>query len=122
MKKSYVKPVMESEAFVANEYVGACHYVKCKNCDSGFVYKTDPLDDFNLYAFSEDNDNFDLISRVQVPYFAPYTGWFYNGSELSCDDTEQVLTENGRISAHPVTITEINKNNNEEFNCGPNAS
>ena len=29
MKKAYVKPVMESEAFVANEYVAACYWAKC---------------------------------------------------------------------------------------------
>ena len=29
MKKVYVKPVMESEAFVANEDGAACYYVKC---------------------------------------------------------------------------------------------
>lgn len=32
MKKAYVKPVMESEAFVANEYVAACYTVRCKEC------------------------------------------------------------------------------------------
>lgn len=29
MKREYVKPVMESEAFVANEYVAACWVVEC---------------------------------------------------------------------------------------------
>lgn len=29
MKKTYVKPVMESEEFVANEYVAACWDLKC---------------------------------------------------------------------------------------------
>lgn len=34
MKKAYVKPVMESEAFVANEYVAACWTVACDKCDA----------------------------------------------------------------------------------------
>lgn len=29
MKKEYMKPVMEAEAFVANEYVAACWLVTC---------------------------------------------------------------------------------------------
>ena len=29
MKKAYVKPVMESEEFVANEYVAACWTLTC---------------------------------------------------------------------------------------------
>ena len=29
MKKEYVKPVIESEEFVANEYVAACWWVTC---------------------------------------------------------------------------------------------
>lgn len=33
MKKVYVTPVMESEAFVANEYVAACYNVKCAQDD-----------------------------------------------------------------------------------------
>lgn len=30
MKKTYVKPVMEGEAFVANEYIAACWTVSCE--------------------------------------------------------------------------------------------
>lgn len=30
MKKAYVKPVMESEEFVANEYVAACWKLTCQ--------------------------------------------------------------------------------------------
>ncbi len=34
MRKEYVKPVMESEAFVSNEYVAACSTIACMNCDA----------------------------------------------------------------------------------------
>ena len=30
--KKYVKPMMESEAFVANEFVSSCWTVTCDNC------------------------------------------------------------------------------------------
>lgn len=31
--KKYIKPVMESESFVANEYIGACWTMTCTNSD-----------------------------------------------------------------------------------------
>lgn len=33
MKKEYIKPVMESEMFVANEYVGACYLIMDSSCN-----------------------------------------------------------------------------------------
>ena len=44
MKKAYVKPVMESEAFVANEYVAACWTMTCTNSTKScgdYEYKGD---------------------------------------------------------------------------------
>lgn len=35
MKKEYVKPIMEGEAFVANEYIAACWTVSCTNRECG---------------------------------------------------------------------------------------
>lgn len=35
--KKYVKPLMESEAFVANEYIGACWYMDCACTDPGII-------------------------------------------------------------------------------------
>ena len=37
MKKAYVTPVMESEAFVANEYVAACYRIRCTGGEEGYV-------------------------------------------------------------------------------------
>lgn len=31
MRKEYVKPVMESEEFISNEYVASCYTIKCTN-------------------------------------------------------------------------------------------
>ena len=42
MKKAYVKPVMESEAFVANEYVAACWRVQCIVDGEEFIITTEP--------------------------------------------------------------------------------
>lgn len=44
--KKYVKPLMESEAFVANDYIGACFLIDCLCInDPGNVFKD--LDDTN---------------------------------------------------------------------------
>ena len=37
MKREYVKPVIESEEFVANEYVAACWHVSCPKEGSGLL-------------------------------------------------------------------------------------
>lgn len=42
MKKEYVKPIMEGEAFVANEYIAACWTITCEGKCGGVetVYDT----------------------------------------------------------------------------------
>lgn len=32
--KKYVKPMMESEAFVANEYISSCTILSCMGCQA----------------------------------------------------------------------------------------
>ena len=32
--KKYMKPIMESEAFVSNEYIGTCYMLKCTECSA----------------------------------------------------------------------------------------
>ena len=41
--KAYVKPMMDSEVFVANEYVAACYRIKCTtpNRNDTFYYLYD---------------------------------------------------------------------------------
>lgn len=40
--KKYIKPVMESESFVANEYIGACWTITCHGqCKVGSFVTTD---------------------------------------------------------------------------------
>lgn len=39
MKRTYIKPFMESEEFVTNEYVAACYKVTCENDESMIVTK-----------------------------------------------------------------------------------
>lgn len=37
--KKYMKPIMESESFVANEYVSTCYLINCSNGDLSVVSK-----------------------------------------------------------------------------------
>lgn len=74
MKRTYVKPVMESEAFVANEYVAACWTFACEGGGTG-VYKTD---DEN-YEPTENTEKGD-------PFFTVGGKWGYNGKDIeNCD-------------------------------------
>ncbi len=78
MKKSYVKPVMESEAFVANEYVGACWKVTCTIEEHGSIIVTEePTNGVN-------------------GFYKAFGQWFYDGI---------MNGHEGFIIPHPVTIT-----------------
>ena len=46
MKREYVKPVIESEEFVANEYVAACWWVTCAPTTISFL----PQDPFGRHS------------------------------------------------------------------------
>ena len=74
MKKAYVKPVMESEAFVANEYVAACWDVYCQGSWWGYfhqahgyvdTYKSDKAPD----PSSDDEDPFTTTKVFGVPVY-----------------------------------------------------
>lgn len=98
MKKEYVKPVIESEEFVANEYVAACWIVTCKNhSNESFIYHQDPTE-------ADDEDNFVYISD------GFFKGWWYNGDELG-DKFWGI--------SHHVDLVQTNSTNHKEH---PNAS
>ena len=41
MRKEYVKPVMESEEFISNEYVATCWTLDCTKCDGYLETRSD---------------------------------------------------------------------------------
>ena len=43
MKKEYVKPIMESEEFVANEYVASCILITCNRSEGKCSKRTDKI-------------------------------------------------------------------------------
>ncbi len=93
MKKVYVKPVMESEAFVANEYVAACFKITCNGHrpSRSFIYKKTPTE-------AEDDDDF-YVNEIGV--------WVYTGKELG----ELGLGEALVIGGHVVSIIDADNSN-----------
>ena len=61
MKREYVKPVIESEEFVANEYVASCWIVHCSDCDQSTLwYGSEPNWGYN------DADPFMRLNGIQM--------------------------------------------------------
>ena len=96
MKKTYVKPIMEMEGFVPNEYVAACYLVTCKlhTGEGSFVYQGEPTearDEVDTFFYSEG-------------IWGLLKGWWY------IDERERY---------HYVDLEQTTKENNPEH---PNAS
>ena len=79
MKKEYMRPVMVSEKFVANEYVAACG-------DSGTVYY------FECNA--GDKDLNDYPYEVYVDY-SGYDNYFYRNTYHACGITHTAESNSG---------------------------
>ena len=102
MKKEYVRPMMISEAFVANEYVATCYSGVCDvNCDKFYIWddknsngKYDSgesghkVGDSNWGCKQSFNADGKITPVVWFEYEAvgflewdevPYTGWYFIG-------------------------------------------
>lgn len=85
--KKYIKPVMESESFVANEYIGACWTVTCHGkCGAGTFVTLDE----QLYK--------DITSSSNSGNGYIYTGDLVNksGKVFAVENCES-FTQNGEI-------------------------
>lgn len=129
MKKKYIKPLMESEMFIPNEYCKVCEYVTCTDNPShgSFIYRsetgaTDGLTIFDSKSFKD--DGFDRIVN---------DGWFYDREINGHKGTHNINDEYGLYGypteAHKVDVTKINQDNYEalkkkdpSLKFGPNAS
>lgn len=68
MKREYVKPVIESEEFVANEYVAACYKIVCEEGEWDYIQlEKDPVYDSYDYG----GDGFGATAITQKNF---YTG------------------------------------------------
>lgn len=71
MKREYVKPVIESEEFVANEYVAACWYFTCVDGGKGKYI----------------SDNAPTSDRDRDPFTEKWGIWIYSG-EMNIENCE----------------------------------
>lgn len=105
MKKTYVKPVMESEEFVANEYVAACWRVVCK-CEShvdhemNYVSDKEPVFELNGILGGEDTDGFVYILDSDTLLTRAYYG------EINGSNGDPYLTS----YCHPIESVTENAN------------
>lgn len=84
MKREYVKPVIESEEFVANEYVAACWVVECNQHGKKIIY--------NYPSSAIDGDG----------YFRFLNQWYYSGKIEDNIGEDNILN---LVNLHPVSIT-----------------
>lgn len=85
MKKEYIKPVMESEMFVANEYVSSCYEVVCR-------FHNEMITIQELPTKEQDDDDF---------FYSEWVGWVYTGDKLG--DKVDII---GNKVDHMVNISE----------------
>ena len=72
MKREYVKPVIESEEFVANEYVAACYVVTCTETIIGTTgHGTDVVFLDSAPTESDQDDD---------GFYRGYLSWWYKGT------------------------------------------
>lgn len=105
MKKEYVRPMMISEAFVANEYVATCYSGVCDvNCDDFYIWNdtngNGEYDNGEKGAWVAKGNwgceqSFNAEGDIRpVVWFkhdrVPYTGWYFIGPDYY--DPEETST------------------------------
>lgn len=123
MKKEYVKPVMEGEAFVANEYVAACWVVDCDKCRDILVYSSEkPGTTYNIHGSSIEiytgtiNGKEPCTTYSEFKENYPFLYWILSLFGWSDSRADKF---------HPVTITSGNAIDTSGYpnaNGHPNAS
>lgn len=117
MRKDYVKPTMESEAFVANEYVAACWTVACNECSAiqeGYddlkngvkseTYGWQTMDVYTGALGGVDPCQTYNVPKTQPSFWEDIWGWllweiFVNGLHIDPGNESSV-------SYHPVSVAE----------------
>ena len=106
MKRTYIKPFMESEEFVTNEYVAACWLVTCETDGESFITCERPSYDANdddgdgytfgvfppgrYYKDSTENPRFTHPGHTTVD--TVYYGWAIGQHKVK---SELISTNNG---------------------------
>ena len=99
MRKEYVKPVMESEEFVSNEYVAACYTIDCNVCSYYDEVKTlpDGSENGELIDKSGCTEGF-VPSEPDTSSWGAYLWWAFLTYILGYESGEE-------YSYHPISVT-----------------
>lgn len=129
--RAYVKPMMDSEVFVANEYVAACYKIKCTtpNRNDTFYYLYDDTNDNGVwdsgdsllysvwFGFSGCNRWHNGVIQDNPP---KENGFVTRGTNSNKDKAYSVYWWNERLGSdsdyHVMTP------GNENYETNPNAS
>lgn len=108
MRKEYVKPLMESEEFVSNEYVAACWDLRCDT----------PFCEYNRYLNRIGGDSYgeDELLECVKDYEKEYSNIIHQGGDKTYEDTGKYY-HSGGLGHHELTITPVPKTDKH-----PNAS
>lgn len=97
--EKYVKPCMQSEKFIANEYIAACYMIYCQTPNNNFTYK---------YLYDDSNHNGEWDKGDKLLYSSD--GWF--GGFSGCKKWHK-----GVISDEPpVANGFVTRGNNPDWN------
>lgn len=110
MKKEYVKPAMESEVFISNEYVAACYSGKC-DVDCWLYYRWYDIDEDGKVDSERELGNWVNLGNEACDAEFNEKGsispvaW-YDGSEWRTGDYFVAETpKNGYLSTHVSSST-----------------
>ena len=118
MRKEYVKPVMESEEFVSNEYVAACWTVACNECsgkEKGYenlksgVTTTEVFGkELSIYQKSLGGQETCQEYKIpnEEPEFRPSNPWPWLLWKIFVELLHFNPGYSEEISYHPVSVTE----------------
>ena len=107
MKKEYVKPVIESEEFVANEYVASCWDVRCEGTVLGLgIWGHERHGDMGSVAHLLHDPTFDIGDADQDGFYSEthntllgnYTTNHWNGGNSGVEHHNVTVTKNPNAS------------------------
>lgn len=113
MKRTYIKPFMESEQFVTNEFAAACWLVTCETNGENFITHVEPVPD---YEDEEVNDGY--------TWGLGYDGFgdYYNNKNGEFTHPSHAIFQDW--AAHKIDYKEVSQagvlSNGKKY--GPNAS
>lgn len=120
MKRTYIKPFMESEEFVTNEYVAACYLVTCETANENFITHIKPVEDPLDFRPFPGGDGYTEGMYPNGIFYDNRNGEFkHEGHHYSDNELGSWANDQHLINYHEVTSAGILSDGRK---YGPNAS